>query len=201
MKIIDCIQGTDIWHQARLGKVTGSRFGTAKSKKSGVGRKKYMLDLIYERRNGELTETYTNAIMQRGIEMEPYARDRYEKVTGYTVDQVGFIEHNEYIGISPDGLIGDDGAIEIKSPNTTTHLETMLLDRFDSKYKPQVQGLMWVTGRKWVDCVSFDPREQTPFWRKRAYRDEKYIEEMQIAIYSFVEEMKSNLDKLNFRPF
>ena len=197
MKIYpDIIQGSQEWFDIRLGRVTGSRFGIAKSKKGVAGRKKYLYDLANERRNGKPTESYSNAVMQRGIEIEPEGRDHYEKINGLTVNQVGFIEYNEYIGVSPDGLVGDDGAIEIKAPNTTTHLETIALNRFDPKYKPQVQGLLWVTGRKWVDCISYDPRDKQVFWCRRAYRDQPYIDEMQISIYVFVEELKELMKKL-----
>ena len=159
----EIIQGSDEWKQLRLGKVTASRVADVIVKtKSGysASRANYMAQLIAERLTGVPAESYTNAAMQHGVETEPEARAAYEFYKGATVEQVAFVPHPkiEQAGCSPDGLLGSDGLIEIKCPNTATHLETLLGKSVPGKYEAQIQFQLACTGRAYCDFVSYDPR-------------------------------------------
>lgn len=203
MKIIDCIQGSDDWFQARLGKITGSCFGKVLAKGQGKTRKSYMIQLAAERLSGLPQESYSNAVMERGSLIEPQARAAYEDVYGVEVQEVGFVELNENVGVSPDGLVGEDGGVEIKSPNSTTHIETILSGKMPPKHKPQVQGNMWVCGRDWWDFVSFDPRvKDCRIWTIRVERDQEYIDNLSEEVDRFVKELEAMTDKIRaFSPF
>lgn len=198
-------QGTAEWHQARLGKVTASRItdvmATLKSGGEAASRKNYRAQLVVERLTGQPTESYTNVAMQWGIDNEPAARECYEFVTGRTVDQVGFIDHPVVAnsGASPDGLVGDDGLVEIKCPNTATHIEYLLAGVVPSDYIKQMQWQMACTGRKWCDFVSYDPRLtlNLQLFIRRLDRDEKLIAEMEAAVLTFLGEVDATVDKLN----
>ena len=136
------------------------------------------------------------------MEVEAYAREYYEAINKCKVEQVGFIELDDYIGCSPDGLVGDDGLIEIKCPNSTTHIDTLLTQKVPTGYIKQMQGQMWVSGRQWCDFVSFDPRvKDRPFWSKRVMRDDKIIAELEIGIDMFVREMMTMENELNKSAF
>ena len=163
MKIIDCIQGTPEWHAARAGRVTASRIAdmTAKTKTGwGASRANYMAELVAERLTGTVAEGFTNAAMQWGTEKEPEARSAYQLITGNDVAPIGFVIHPtiEMAGASPDGLVGDAGLVEIKCPNTATHIETLLTDTVPEKYMKQMTWQMLCTGRLWCDFLSYDPR-------------------------------------------
>lgn len=163
MKIIDCIQGTPEWHAARAGKVTASRIADLMAKtKSGWGasRANYMAELAAERLTGTVAESYSNAAMKWGTDMEPEARSAYAFMMDKEVVPVGFVIHHAIpmSGASPDGLVGEDGLVEIKCPNTATHIDTLLNDGVPEKYIKQMQWQMACTGRKWCDFVSYDPR-------------------------------------------
>jgi len=195
MQIIECIQRSEQWQQARLGMITASCFDDVLCK--GQGRETYMIKLAAERLSGIPQESYTNAAMDWGIEQEPYARDLYENLNGdILVNQVGFISLDDYIGCSPDGLIGIDGAIEIKCCNTSTHISYILKDKLPSKYKAQVQGGLWITGRQWCDFVSFDPRIARKIHIIRVDRDDKYIEILEAAVKQFKSELIEMVNKL-----
>ena len=157
------IQGSEEWHEARLGKVTASRIADmmARTKTGwGAGRANYMAELLCERLTGSAPERFTSAAMAWGTETEPQARAAYEFITGRAVEEVGFVDHPSIAmaGASPDGLVGDDGLIEIKCPNTATHIETLLTETIPSKYRMQMLWQMACTGRAWCDFASFDPR-------------------------------------------
>jgi hypothetical protein len=139
--------------------------------------------------------------MEEGTETEPQAREYYAGLNGVTVEQIGFIQLGDDIGSSPDGLVGDDGMIEIKCPFPSTHLGYILKGSLPSEYKAQVQGGLWVSGRKWTDFISFDPRVKSrPFWSIRVERDEKYIGELARAVQVFVEELQTLTEKVS-TPF
>lgn len=202
MKIHECQQGSPEWFAARLGKVTASCFSDAMAGGQGKSRKTYMIKLIAERMTGEPQNGYTNAIMDRGSEVEAQAREYYELLNDCPVRQVGFIERDKNIGASPDGLVGEDGMIEIKCPLSHTHIRYIIDARLPTTYKKQVQGQLWVAERKWVDFVSYDPRVyQKPFFCERVYRDEDYIKELQINIYTFVADMQKLMEQLTASPF
>jgi putative phage-type endonuclease len=204
MKIIEtCEQGSDEWLQMRLGKVTASRVADVikKGRGSSVSQtaKSYMAELIAEVLTGESKPFFENDAMKWGTETEPQARSMYEVNNGFvTVKEVAFVEHNEFIGISPDGLVGEDGLLEVKCPNTTTQIKRALSDDYSSDYKAQIQMQLWVTERKWCDFVSFDPRLDCAagYLQQRVERDEEYIEEMKEKVYKFVEEMNESIIKL-----
>lgn len=198
------IQGSEEWKALRLGKVTASRVADVIAKtKSGysASRANYMAQLIAERLTGTLAETYINAAMQHGTDTEPEARAAYEFYQGVTVEEIAFVPHPkiDQAGCSPDGLVGDDGLVEIKCPNTATHLDTLLGQSVPSKYEAQMQFQMACTGRQWCDFVSYDPRmpENMRVFVKRLNRDDRRIKEIEGEIASFLLEMAVKLSELN----
>jgi len=190
----DLIQGSPEWHEARRGKITGSRFKDVLSTR-GSTRANYIQELLLERKTGLVAESFCNGDMEWGIQTEPQAREYYERTRDVKVTQVGFIDHpleqyRGYVGVSPDGEVDIDGIIEIKCPNTKTHLEYVAKKVLPSKYIPQVQGVLWVTGRDWCDFISFDPRvEAEPFFCVRVDRDQAYINKLAAACDVFIQEM------------
>lgn len=194
-------QNSDEWFAVRLGKVTASNFSTVIGK-PGVTRTKYMLKLMAEAGTGEREASYKNSAMEWGTETEPLARDYYEQVNDCEVRQVGFVELNSDVGVSPDGLVGEDGLLEIKCPYSSTHVGYIIADKLPATYKAQVQGQLWVTGRKWCDFVSYDPRyKPRPYWFIRVKRDEEYIAELEVKVGKFVDEMKTKINKINETSF
>ncbi len=200
----EIIQGSDEWKQLRLGKVTASRVADVVARtKTGYGasRANYMAQLIAERLTDTPAESYTNAAMQHGVDTEPEARAAYEFYQGVTVQQVAFVPHPQIdqAGASPDGLVGEDGLVEIKCPNTATHLETLLGQAVPAKYETQMQFQMACTGRQWCDFVSYDPRmpENMRLFIKRLPRDDKRIAELESEIAAFLLEMAVKLSQLN----
>ena len=203
MIIHNCPQGSDEWFAVRLGKVTSSCFSKAIAGGAGKTADAYMYQLIAERMAGESQDGYTNPAMQWGTDTEPLAREYYEALNGCSVQEVGFAELNEDIGSSTDGFVGDDGIIEIKCPNSTTHIKNMVAGKMPPEYKAQVQGGLWVTGRKWCDFVSYDPRiTEAPYFCERIGRDEKYIQELSGKIDAFIVKMKETISKITGKsPF
>ena len=196
-------QGSKEWVQSRLGKVTASRVADlmAKTKTGwGAGRANYMAELISERLTGVPADNYSSAAMQWGTDTEPQARTDYEFLTNRIVNQVGMIEHPTIpmTGASPDGLIADDGLIEIKCPNTATHIGTLLNRRVPEKYITQMQWQMACTGRQWCDFVSFDPRlpPAMKLWITTIPRDDKRIAELEQAVIAFLAELDAKLKAL-----
>jgi putative phage-type endonuclease len=187
-------QGTPEWFEARRGKITGSRFKDVLSTR-GNTRINYMRELLLERKTGKSAESYNNAEMIWGNATEPQARKYYEEFTGYKVEEVGFVDHpleqyRGYVGVSPDGLVDTRGIIEIKCPNSSTHLDYMAKNKLPSTYLPQCQGNMWVTGRHWCDFISFDPRvDKEPFFCITVERDEEYIKKLAKSIDEFIQEL------------
>ena len=199
----DIEQGTDEWFAIRCGKVTASRvadvIATTKSGYS-ASRANYEAQLICEILTGKPAESYSNAAMQWGTETEPLARAQYELKTGNMVNQIGFVVHPmiEQAGASPDGLIGEDGCIEIKCPNTSTHLDTLLSQKVPSKYITQMTWQMVCTGRKWCDFVSYDPRlpENLQLYIERIELDEDYAKKLQNEVVMFLVEVNEKVEKL-----
>lgn len=200
----DIIQGSAEWLAVRAGKVTASRVADVVAKtKSGWGasRANYMAELIAERLTGETAERFTNAAMQWGTDHEPDARSAYEFFRDAAVTEIGFVEHPSIgmTGASPDGLVGEDGLVEIKCPNTATHLDTLLSQTVPSKYVTQMLWQMACTGRKWCDFVSFDPRlpESMSMFVKRVERDDKRIAELETEVAAFLQEISTKIEQLN----
>jgi putative phage-type endonuclease len=202
--MIDVIQGSAEWKAIRAGKVTASRVAdvVAKTKTGwGASRANYMAELVAERLTGEAAESYTNAAMQWGIDHEAEARTAYEFRTDGAVTEVGFAEHPSIsmTGASPDGLIGEDGGVEIKCPNTATHIETLLHQDVPTKYITQMQWQMACTGRKWIDFCSYDPRlpESMRLFVKRVPRDDKRIAELEKEVGVFLSEVAAKVAELS----
>ena len=204
MKIIEtCEQGSAEWLTMRLGKVTASRVGDVLSKGRGNSpsqkEKSYMMELIAETLTGQSKPFFENDAMRWGTETEPQARSMYEINNDFvTVKEVAFIELNEFIGVSPDGLVGDNGLLEIKCPTTTTQINRALSDNYSSDYKAQIQMQLWISGRDWCDFVSFDPRLdcEASYLQQRVMRDEEYIKEMQDKVFAFVEKKNELIKQL-----
>lgn len=198
-------QGTPEWHQLRLGKVTASRVSDVMAKiKTGesASRKNYRAELVVQRLTGMPSESFTNAAMEWGTATEPMARIAYQIAKGVLVEQVGFIEHPTIamFGCSPDGLV-HDGMIEIKCPNSATHIEYLTDNKAPAKYINQMQCQMAVTGRKWCDFVSFDPRlpEDLQLFVVRVPRDDKYIGTMEVEVVEFLTEVEGMVNQLKER--
>lgn len=196
-------QGSPEWFAQRLGKVTASRVADIMAKtKTGVSasRGNYLAQLVAERLTGQATDTFKSGAMQHGTETEPMARMAYETETGQMVTEVAMITHPtiEMAGASPDGLVGEDGLVEIKCPNTSTHIATLLADKVPSGYMAQMQWQMACTGRAWCDFVSFDPRmpEDMQLFIKRVPRDESLIAEYEEEVVKFLAEVQETVDKL-----
>ena len=196
-------QGTPEWFAQRLGKVTASRVADIIAKtKTGVAasRGNYLAQLVAERLTGQAADSFKSGAMQHGTETEPMARMAYETETGQMVTEVAMIQHPkiEMAGASPDGLVGEDGLVEIKCPNTSTHIATLMADKAPSGYMAQMQWQMACTGRAWVDFVSFDPRmpEDMQLFIKRVPRDEKLIDEYEAEVIKFLAEVQETVDKL-----
>lgn len=194
--MLEIKQGTDAWHQARLGKVTASKVADVMAKtKSGpsASRTNYMMELLCQRLTGNREEGYINAAMQRGTDMEPIARIAYEASESALVDQVGFVLHQSIpaFGASPDGLVGADGQIEIKCPNTAQHVEFLRTGKPEGKYIIQMQAQMACTGRDWCDFVSYDDRlpEALQYKKVRIARDNAFIDAMESEIWQFLREL------------
>ena len=197
------VQGSLEWKLAKLGHVSGSSIADVMAKgKSGeaITRKKYKTRLVAERLTGEVQESYTNASMEWGTQNEPFARQAYEVAKEVFVDKTGFWKHPsiKWIGVSPDGLVGKDGLVEIKCPNTTTHLDYLLADQVPTEYYKQMQMQMWVTNREWCDFISYDPRlpQKNRLFIKRLYRSNDTISDMEVEVKQFLSEVESLIEKL-----
>jgi putative phage-type endonuclease len=196
-------QGTDEWFTIRIGKVTASRVADVIAKtKTGysASRDNYMAQLVCERLTNQKGESFSNAAMQHGTDTEPLARAAYEAFQDILVDEVGFVPHPSIImaGASPDGLVGDDGLLEIKCPNTATHIETLLSQSVPGKYNTQMQFQMACTGRQWCDFVSFDNRlpNELQLFVKRVPRDNEFIKQMEDEVVKFLNELDIKIAQL-----
>jgi putative phage-type endonuclease len=200
----DIVQQSPEWFAQRCGKATASRISDIVSKtKTGysASRTNYMAQLVVERMTQTVAESYSNVAMEWGTENEPFARAAYEIKTGNTVDQVGSIDHPTIpmSSASPDGLIGNWGCLEIKCPNTSTHIETLLGAEPVKKYYDQMQWQMACTNRSWCDFVSFDPRmpAHLQLFVKRIERNDVYIAELESEVIQFLAEVDDKVKKLN----
>lgn len=198
MQVFDFEQGTPEWFYARKGIVTASKAATFMAGGQGKSRLAYMYQLIGEIMTGEPISTFSgNAHTERGHEMEPLARDLYQKRIGIEVVQTGFIRNHDGIGgagYSPDGLVGDDGLTEIKS--RLPHIQAELLDtgKIPGDAAKQMQFGMWVSERQWCDYVSYWPG--MPLFVQRVKADKKQQDEMKLALIKFYAEMNQKLEKL-----
>jgi putative phage-type endonuclease len=201
---INIEQGSDEWKLARLGHVTASNMADVMSKGKGnaeaVGRYKYKVRLVAERLTQTAGESFSNAAMEWGVEQEQFACIEYEAATNQFVDKTGFWLHPNipYLGVSPDRLVGDKGLIEVKCPNTTTHLGYLFEGKIPTDYYKQIQCQLWVTDREWCDFVSYDPRlpKRNQLLIVRTERDESLIAEMKAETLKFLDEIESLIMKL-----
>ena len=187
------IQGSPEWRQERCGYATASCFDKVMAKvKVGeaMTRIKYRLQLVTERLTGNPVDGYQSTAMLWGIEKEPEARMAYEALRGVIVEEIGFGQHPTIAmcGASPDGLVGEDGMVEIKCPDSTTHLAALEAGIVPSEHFAQMQGQMAVFGRWWNDFVSYDPRfpQNLQLFVVRLERDDAYIANLEAEIKAFL---------------
>jgi putative phage-type endonuclease len=193
-------QGSDEWKDYKRGKVSASRVVDIVPGYKGAylaSRKNYMAELIAEILTGNTAERFVSGAMEHGTETEPLARAAYEAITGSMVSQVGFIDHETIAdcGASPDGLVNDDGSIEIKCPNTATHLDTLINGTIKRDYIYQMQTVMLCGKRAWCDFISYDPRlpDNLSIWIKRINRDDVMIAEIEAEVKKFQGELQNML--------
>jgi len=189
-------QGSEEWHQSRLGKVTASRVYDVMTKtKSGYGaaRKNYMMELLCQRLTGNREEGFTNAAMQRGNDLEPMARGRYEIENDVLVIEEALIDHKTIEGFaaSPDGMVGDKGLLEIKCPNTATHIDFIRTGKISARYQSQMTAQMLCISREWCDFVSFDDRlpEALQYKCVRYELNKNFADEMTLEVNKFLTEL------------
>lgn len=199
-------QRSEEWFAARCGSLGASQLNEAlATTKNGWGASRENLKnrIIAERLTGTPTESFTNAAMQWGVDQEDNARKAYEAHTGTFVDEMGIALHPvlKHTHASPDGLVGDDGLLEIKCPNTTTHIETLKSQKVPSKYMNQMLWQMRCVDRQWCDYVSFDPRlpQHLQLFVKRVERDDAAIAELEAKVAEFLTEVECEIDELNRR--
>jgi putative phage-type endonuclease len=203
MIVIDCEQGSEEWLLARCGKATASRMGDLMARtKSGYGasRTNYAAELIAERLTGKPAEKFKNGAMEWGSAHEAEARALYEFLHACAVRSVGLVTHPriDMSLASPDGLVGHDGLVEIKCPNTATHIATLLGGGIDSRYLLQMAWQMCCTGRAWCDFVSYDPRlpAEMQIHVTRIKRDDEIIENLEREVSAFLAEIDETVDNL-----
>ncbi len=194
MITIDCEQGTREWLEARVGLITASRCkdacDTLKNGQPSAKAMGYAAQVAMERVAGvSCDDVFVNFAMRRGTELEPEARVVYEAASGNLVQRAGIVlTDDRRFGYSTDGAVDDDGLIEIKCPLSPLVVVTMWRDQDLSNYQHQMQMGLWITGRKWIDFVMYDPR-LAPVGKhkfiKRVRRDEDFIEKMEDDLMRF----------------
>lgn len=200
----DFEQGSPEWIAIRLGKATGSRIGDVlaqgKNGAPSASRANYRAQLVAERLTGVMVEGYTSEAMDRGKEIEDDARAAYAFRTGAVIQSIGFAQHPtiEMSGASPDGLIGDDGVVEFKCPNTATHIETLRGGIVAKAYREQMLWEMVCTGRKWCDFVSYDPRlpESMSLHIRRVHIEPDRVAEVEAEVRKFLSEVDETVAEL-----
>lgn len=193
MIILTDEQGSPEWLASRLGRPSASMFGklvTGSGKPSGSA-ETYINEMIAERLTGRSKPFFTNEHMERGNFLEPEARQAYEFITDFEVVETGFIlDDSQEFGCSPDGLVANDGGLEIKCPSDSVHVSYLRAGKVPAKYYQQVQGCMMITGREWWDFMSYHP--EMPHLLVRMKRNEKFIkamaEQLEAAVKTIVEE-------------
>lgn len=205
----DIAQGTPEWFAIKCGKVSASKISDIMAKgKNGTelaGVRNYRAQILCERLTGAVEESYCNGAMQRGIELEPMARECYEFIKGVAVEQVAFVDHPTIplAGCSPDGIVGSTGLVEIKCPNTATHIEYLLSQSAPNNYIQQMYWQMACTGREWCDFVSYDNRlpEDLQLLIIRYHRVDSEIQAMEAAVIAFNESVEKMIADLKaIRP-
>ena len=200
----ELVQGTREWKLVRCGKVTASRvqdiIATVKSGGLSAGYKNYMAELVAERLTGEPAEKFQSPAMAYGAALEAEARNVYAFMRNTPIVEVGFVKHPliREAGCSPDGLVGDEGMVEIKCPGVATHIDTLLRGVIPIAYATQMHFQMACTGRRWCDFVSYDNRmpEHMRLWVRRVQRDQAIIEQLDDKVSDFLAELASTIDQL-----
>ena len=187
LEIIQCEQNTPEWFEARTGLITCSEFNQLLAKGQGKTRRSLLLKKAAERITGNTETEYENQHMIRGKEQEAIARELYIEQTGIAITKCGFMK-NGNVGYSPDGLINDDGLIEIKSRLAYIQADILLNDKVPSENMAQIQGGLWISGRKYLDYISYCPG--MPLFIKRVFPDADFISNLQIEINKFEEELQ-----------
>jgi YqaJ-like viral recombinase domain len=207
LELMNIEQGSELWAEARCGLVTASRCGDviATTKKAeAAARRDYRSELIAEILTGVPYPRFVSQAMQWGIDQEPFARAAYEMQRDLLVETCGFVLHPDMarFGASPDGLVGDDGLIQIKCPNTTTHLGWMLGGTVPVEHAPQMLAEMACTGRAWCDFVSFDPRlpPHLQLFVRRFERNDSLIAQLETEVIHFNAEIEGVLSSLPQKP-
>jgi putative phage-type endonuclease len=197
-------QRSEEWYALRCGKVTASRVADVVAKiKNGysASRANYAAQLIVERLTGTVAESYVSEPMQFGIDNEAEARDAYCFYQNATVEPAGYVDHPMIVnaGASPDGYVGDDGLVEIKVPNSATHIDTLLGKSVPGRYVTQIQFQLACTGRKWCDFVSYDPRmpEHLRLFVQRVHRDAEMIADLDAEVRAFLMHVDAKVKALN----
>lgn len=192
-------QDGDEWLEARIGVVTASNFSKVIAKGQGATRKSLLHKMAAEVLTGRPVESYKSDYMEDGNEKEGDARALYEAVYDLSVDTpgLGLLESDQRIGASPDGMVSDDGAIEIKSVIPTTQIATFEAGKMPTKHIPQVQGVMWVWEREWLDFISYCPElEQKPILVYRQKRDDEYINGLEEKVNKFADELYELVERI-----
>ena len=191
----DIEQRSEQWFAARCGSLGASQIADAISKSKdgkafGSTSANLRAKLAVERLTGIQEDNFKTAAIQHGIDSEEAARLAYEAHTGAFVTEVGLYKHPAIEGThaSPDGLVGDDGLIEIKCPNSATHIDTLKTEKVPTKYLYQMQWQMRCTDRQWCDYVSFDPRlpENLRLFVKRIPRDDALLAKLEAEVMLFL---------------
>ena len=193
-KFYDVEQNSEEWMQLRLGKFTASSFKQLFAAKSTLDYRKCINQVVYEILTGEQPESFSNQYMDRGHELEPIAREIYSMKTFNDIDNGGFFELNKYVGCSPDGLIGENGLIEIKCPSFNTMIEYLENKTLPNEYKYQVHGQLFVTGRKYCDFMAFHPKLK-PFIL-RIERDETICTQIDLALKEAIKTVEFKVKNL-----
>ena len=197
MKIINCEQGTEEWFSSRLGVPSASNLDKILNTKGSNSKQylKYMYQLVGESVRNTIESSYKTDAMQRGNDLESEARSLYEILTGNVIDQVGFcLNEDPLFGCSPDGLIGEDGGLEIKCPLISTHIDYLIGGEAPREYYPQVQGNLFVTGRKWWDFMSYSPNLKPLI--VRVFPDKEYHELIKENLIEFNNKIKEIKEKI-----
>jgi putative phage-type endonuclease len=187
------------WLKQRLGLVTGSAISNVLMDSSKAGHRNYMAQLVCERLTGEPTETYISPAMQHGIDTEDEARAAYMARNAVIVEEVGFIRHPKLeAGCSPDGLVGQDGLIEIKCVQPATALDLLESKKVPADHYNQIQWQLAVTGRDWCDYVVYQPKlpERLRLNVMRVVRNQSDILNMTVKVEQFLEELNRKVKKL-----
>lgn len=193
MKIIDVKQGTPEWLALKLGKFGGTDATAVAS--NGKGLETLCFEKVAEILTGRSKDNYTNPDMERGNEFENIARSSYEIKTGNLVTQIGYCQLNDYVGVSPDGFIGDDGLVEIKCPNDSNFIRFLYEKKPASNYIWQMQHQMFVTDRKWCDFVVFNDN-LNKMEVLRIERNEQSIERLRLGLDQGVTKVQEILERI-----